>query len=113
MSDKKTNILSIESIISLVASSISIVYGVISLVSKKTFNKSSEAVSLTEGKLSEAIFVKKRGDKYSVTIYVAISKDVRKNEVESQISTQIVYDLAKNLGISTKNISVTTFAVIK
>ena len=113
MSEKKVNnILSLDNIIALVASSISIVYGVTSLVSKKSINKTNEPISLTEGKLSDAIFVKKRGDKYNITVYVAISKDVRKNEVEVQISTQIAYDLAKALGISQKNINVTTVAVV-
>ena len=114
MKEKNSSkILSSESIIAIVASSLTIVYGITSLVTKKSFNKTNDTISLTDGKLDDSIFVKKRGNTYNVSVYVVISKDVRRNEVETQLSTQIAYDLGKVLGISTKNISVTTHAVIK
>ena len=115
MNDNKVkNILSNDKLIEVVASSLTIVYGITSLVSKKDFNnKSGEIVNLSNDKLNEGIFIKKRGNKYTVVVYVSISKDVKKEEVESQIVTQVTYDLHKKFKINSKDITVTPNSVVK
>ena len=108
------NILSNDMLVDAVASSLTIVYGVISLVSKKSINsKSIQEINLSEDRLNEGIVIKKRGDKYIISVYVAVSKDVKKEEVETQIITQIIYDLGKKYKIKPSNISVIPNSLVK
>lgn len=96
---------SLQAVADLAGMTVSSVYGVVGLVSKKSISKPLNEF-LKKEDYSDGVSVKKVKTGYEVSLYLVLSKDVKIAEVVYEVQKQVSYVLAKNFGIPFKVVNV-------
>ena len=96
---------SLQAVADLAGITVSSVYGVVGLVTKKQFSNPFTQL-LKKEDFTDGVSVKKVKDGYDVSLYVVISKGVKLAEVVYEIQKQVSYILEKNFGIPFKVVNV-------
>lgn len=96
---------SLQAVADLAGITVSSVYGVVGLVSKKIFSNPLGQL-LKKEDFADGVSVKKIKDGYDVSLYVVLSKGIKLAEVVYEIQKQVSYTLEKNFGISFKVVNV-------
>lgn len=95
---------SLKAVADLAGLTVSSVYGVVGLTSKKEIaNPINQLLKIED--FSDGVCVKKTKDGYDISLYVILSKGVKIPEVVYEIQKQVSYSLEKNFGIPFKVIN--------
>ena len=92
---------SLQAVADLAGMTVSSVYGVVGLVSKKNLTRSLFEFLLKED-FSDGVSVKKSKEGYEISLYLVLSKDVKIAEVVYEVQKQVAYMLQKSFGIPFK-----------
>ncbi len=102
--------ISLKAVADLAGSTVSSVYGVVGLVSRRAILNPLNQFLKRED-FSDGVIVRKTKNTYEVSIFVVLSKNVKIAEVVHEIQNQISYQLTKNFGILFKTVNVFVQAV--
>jgi|WetSurMetagenome_2_1015567.scaffolds.fasta_scaffold155838_2 uncharacterized alkaline shock family protein YloU len=97
--------ISLKAVADLAGATASSVYGVVGLVSKKTFADPLNAFLQRED-YADGVSVREARSGYDVSLYLVVSKDVKLSVVAYEIQEQVSYVLSKNFGIPFKAVNV-------
>lgn len=102
--------ISLKAVADLAGATVSSVYGVVGLVSRKAIaNPLSQFLKRED--FSDGVVVRKTKNSYEISLYVVLSKNVKIAEVVYEIQNQVSYQLTRNFGISFKTVNVFVQAV--
>ena len=96
---------SLQAIADLAGMTVSSVYGVVGLVSKKNISR-SVVDFLKKEDFADGVSVKKAKSGYEVSLYVVLGNEVKIAEVVFEIQKQVSYVLEKNFGMPFQLINV-------
>lgn len=102
--------ISLKAVADLAGTTISSVYGIVGLVSRKGISNPLSLL-LKKENFSDGVTVKKTKQDYELSLYVVMSKDVKIAEVAYEAQKQVSFQLAKKFGISFKKINILVLAV--
>lgn len=98
---------SLDALATVVQDSVSNVFGVVGLGSKKSLLSDQINVLLKKEKSKDGVIVRKeKGDAYSIDVFVILAYGVKISEVVSEIQTQISYQLSKTFDIQIAKVDV-------
>lgn len=96
---------SLQAVADLAGMTVTGVYGVVGLVSKKTISKTLIEF-LKKEDYSDGVSVRKTKNGYEVSLYVVLSKGVKLAEVVFEVQKQVSYVLRKNFDMPFKVVNV-------
>lgn len=99
--------INLDAIATVVQDSLSNVFGVVGLGTKKSLLKDQINAFLNKEKSKDGVIVRKeKGNTYGVDVFVILAYGVKISEVVSEIQTQVSYFLKKAFGIAISHVDV-------